>query len=146
MLEVLDLFALAMIPAVLWLAYDVVTHYVPRFTRPISDWHGEDYLIMGVVVSFGFAAGANGVQWGAHFLAAKMGWDSIEQFTYIYGQTINIFTRWVPYIIAGMLHLAAAYVYGIKGIRRPSHYVTRSVLLTFAVFWLLMWMTKGEPA
>lgn len=142
MLNVLDLFALALVPAVLWLAWDVVSHYAPRFSRPVNSWHGEDYLIMGVLVSFASAAGLNGMFWGLHFLSMEMGWAQAEVITYKWGQTANIFTRWVPYIIAGLLHLAAAYIYGVKGVRRPGHYVMRSVFLTMAVFWLLMWATK----
>lgn len=141
MLDVLDLFALALVPAVLWLAFDVVTNYIPRFSRPVADWRGEDFLMMGVVVSFG-AALLNAIFWGLHFLATEMGWAVIEAITYQYGQFANIFTRWVPYIAAGLLHLVAAWVYGIRGVRRPSHYVIGSVLLTLMVFWLLMYLTK----
>lgn len=142
MVNVLNLFALALVPAVLWLAWDVVNHYAPRFSRPFSAWRAEDYLIMGVLVSFGLAAGLNGIFWGAHFLSTELGWAGVEAFTYKWGQTANIFTRWVPYIVAGLLHLAAAYIYGVKGVRRPGHYVMRSLLLTLACFWALMWATK----
>lgn len=141
MLDVLDLLALAMVPAVLWLAWDVVANYVPRFTRPVAAWRGEDYLMMGVVISFA-AALLNAIFWGLHFLATEMGWAHVEAITYEWGQFANIWTRWVPYIAAGLLHLVAAWVYGIRGVRRPSHYVTRSVLLTLACFWALMWATK----
>ena len=134
-----NLLALAMIPAVVWIAWDVITHYFPKVHRPISMWKGEDYLIMGVMVSFGIAGCLNGVFWGLHFGATAFGWDGVREITYKLGQIANIVTLNIPYLAAGLLHLAAAYIYGVKGVKPPSWYIARSIVVTAVTFVLLYW-------
>lgn len=137
MQSIVSLIALSMVPAVIWLAIDVVTHYWPKFGRPIKEWNAEHYLILGVMISFGGAGVLNGLHWGAHFLAHEMGWHSIEAWTYKYGQLVNIFTRNLTYMGAGLLHLAAAWIYKIPGVRSPAFYLCRTVIVTAIAFALL---------
>lgn len=136
--EFFNLIGLAMIPAVMWLAADVVGHYWPRLSRrKISDYEGEDLLMLGVVIGFGLTAIVNVAYWGSHFLGQAMGLKQWTEATYIWGQAANVFTRYAPYVLAAMLHLGAGWKYQIPGVQHPRYYAIRTVALMAACYIIL---------
>lgn len=137
----INLIALSMVPAVLWLAAHVVVHYWPRLRRRRKQWHAADYLIAGVFLHFALTAIGNTAFWGLHFIAEAFDHDGLRQATYRVGQLANIFTRLLPYIGASLLHLAAASIQGVPGVHSTRWYLLRTVVLTGASYLLLRIVT-----
>ena len=133
----INLIALALVPAVLWLAWQVCDHYWPRLKRPQKTWGAVDYLIAGVFVHFAITAIGNTAFWALHFGGEAFQNRELIQWTYEHGQLANIFTRMSPYIAAALLHLAAASMQGVPGVRPVRWYLVISALMTVATYLLL---------
>lgn len=141
MFDFVNMIGLALIPAVLWLAIDVMRHYWPvLLSKPFDEFKGEDFLRLGVVVSFASAGFLNVIFWGSHFMSEFMEWERGIRLTYLSGQAANIVTRYLPYIVASVLHLYAAWKYNVTGARHPTYYLLRSIGLTLVALALLEWL------
>ncbi len=140
MQNLINALALAMVPAVVWMALVAVKAYWPRKNLCRTSWTAGDLLSFGVSVSYLLTAVGNGSFWAFHFLCGYMGWDEWERQSYELGQLANIFTRNMAYIAGSALYLAAAHMKQMEGVKSPRHYLLKSAILTMISLVVLIYL------
>ena len=132
MLEVHNIISLALVLPLAMVAFYVVRHYFPKVQGSPRAWTGEQFVFLGIIVSFVGKDMINGIFWGTHFLAGYLQLFDVETLTYKWGQFANVYSRNLSGIIAGLLHLGGAYKFGVSKVRHPAQYAFEAFLLFVA--------------